>query len=119
MYYQSALNQRVPLGGSAIFHTGRWMTIEMAQILATTITAFESKPEKEKKELINDLAKQKQKVSINKTLPTIESMYIIYIIYLNGYFYRKMIERFYWKIEQRKSKKKIGLKVVLFRNLVI
>ncbi|VVC37808.1 P-loop containing nucleoside triphosphate hydrolase [Cinara cedri] len=62
-YYQSALNQRVPLGGSAIFHTGRWMTIEMVKILATTIIEFEGKPKNEQNELIKNyaIAKNKEK----------------------------------------------------------
>lgn len=68
MHYQSALNQQVPLGGSAIFHTGRWMTIEMAKILATTITEYESKPAIEKRKLIKKFAEEKQKVNITKKL---------------------------------------------------
>jgi len=54
----SALNQRVPLGGSAIFLTGRWMSIEMAEILATVIEQFEKKPAKERKKLRNEFAKK-------------------------------------------------------------
>lgn len=65
IHYKSPLNQQVPLGGSAVFHTGRWMTIEMAKILATTILEFEKKPVKERKKLINDL-KLKNKTVNNK-----------------------------------------------------
>lgn len=39
---KAVLNQQVPQRGSAIFHTGRWMTIEMAKILSTLIVEFEN-----------------------------------------------------------------------------
>lgn len=61
MRYKSALNQQVPLGGSAIFHTGRWMTTEMAKILAPLIVEFQNKPAKERKKLTNEL-KEKKKI---------------------------------------------------------
>lgn len=66
--YKSALNQQIPLGGSAIFHTGRWMTIEMAEILATTIVDFENKPAGAKAKLIKIMAKNKKKVNNGKII---------------------------------------------------
>lgn len=63
VYYKAALNQRVPLGGSAIFHTGRWMTIEMAEILSTLIVEFENKPAKERNKLTKEYAKKIKLVS--------------------------------------------------------
>lgn len=59
-----ASSQRVPLGGSAIFLTGRWMSIEMAEILAKIIMEFENKPVKERKTLKNEFAKT-NKIVIN------------------------------------------------------
>jgi len=56
--YKSALKQRLPLGGSAIIQAGRWMTIEMAEILAMLIIEFENKPAKERKELMKQLAEK-------------------------------------------------------------
>lgn len=61
--YNSAMKQRVPLGGSAIFHTGRWMTIEMAEILATLIVEYERKPAKERNQLIKQLANENKIVN--------------------------------------------------------
>lgn len=61
VYYKSALKQRIPLGGSAIFQTGRWMTIEMAEILSALIIEFESKPAKERNELMKQL-EEKNKI---------------------------------------------------------
>lgn len=66
-YYESALNQRVPLGGSAIFHTGRWMSIEMAEILGPLIIEFEKMPAKERKSLNKKLA-AKRKAVINQLI---------------------------------------------------
>ncbi|XP_050527914.1 dynein regulatory complex protein 11-like [Daktulosphaira vitifoliae] len=63
--YSSALNQRIPLGGSAVFHTGRWMTIEMGKILATIIVNLEEKTPKEKIKLIKEKAKR-QNIEKNK-----------------------------------------------------
>ncbi|XP_025193072.1 dynein regulatory complex protein 11-like, partial [Melanaphis sacchari] len=65
--YKSALKQRLPLGGSAIFQTGRWMTIEMAEILAMLIIEFENKPAKERKELTKQLV-EKNKTEKEKNL---------------------------------------------------
>ncbi|XP_015377577.1 PREDICTED: uncharacterized protein LOC107171834, partial [Diuraphis noxia] len=65
--YKSALKQRLPLGGSAIIQTGRWMTIEMAEILAMLIIEFENKPAKEKKLLMKQLA-EKNKIEKEKNL---------------------------------------------------
>lgn len=61
--YKSALNQQVPLGGSAIFHTGKWMTTEMAKILAPLIVEFENKSAKERKKLTNELKIKKKEVT--------------------------------------------------------
>lgn len=58
MNYKSALKQRVPLGGSAIFHTGRWITMEMAQELTTFITEFDYKTIEEKNKLTKELDKK-------------------------------------------------------------
>ncbi|CAH1738693.1 unnamed protein product [Aphis gossypii] len=58
--YKSALKQRLPLGGSAILQTGRWMTIEMAEILAMIIIEFENKPANERKELMKQLTEKNQ-----------------------------------------------------------
>jgi len=56
--YKSALKQRLPIGGSAIIQTGRWMTIEMAEILAMLIIEFEKKPAKDRNVLIKQLAEK-------------------------------------------------------------
>lgn len=64
--YNSALKQRVPLGGSAIFHTGKWMTIEMAEILAILIIEYERKPVKERNKLIKELEDRNKIVSDKK-----------------------------------------------------
>lgn len=63
VHYKSALKQRLALGGSAILQTGRWMTIEMAEILAMLIIEFENKPAKERKELTKQLAEKNKIVS--------------------------------------------------------
>ncbi|XP_050433854.1 dynein regulatory complex protein 11-like [Adelges cooleyi] len=60
MHYRSALNQRVPLGGSAVFLTGRWMTVEMAKILAVIIVELEEKPAREKAKLLKEQAKRQK-----------------------------------------------------------
>lgn len=62
--YNSALKQRIPLGGSALFHTGKWMTIEMAEILAILIIEYERKPAKERNLLIKEVA-EKNKIVIS------------------------------------------------------
>lgn len=63
--HKSALNQKIPLGGSAIFHTGNWMTIEMAEILAPLIVEFENKPAKERKQLTKEW-QEKKKIVIDE-----------------------------------------------------
>lgn len=68
-FYMSALNQRVPLGGSAIFHTGRWMSMEMAEILGPLIVEFEKMPARERKILNKELA-EKRKSVINQIIST-------------------------------------------------
>ncbi|KAL4090726.1 hypothetical protein QTP88_025507 [Uroleucon formosanum] len=67
VHYKSALKQRLPLGGSAIMQTGRWMTIEMAEILAMLIIEFENKPAKERNVLIKQLA-EKNNIEKEKNL---------------------------------------------------
>lgn len=62
--YNSPLKQRIPLGGSALFHTGKWMTIEMAEILAILIIEYERKPAKERNLLIKEVA-EKNKIVIS------------------------------------------------------
>lgn len=63
----SALNQRVPLGGSALFHTGRWVSMEMAEILGPLIVEFEKMPAKERK-LLNKQLAVKRKAVINQLI---------------------------------------------------
>ncbi|XP_060876495.1 dynein regulatory complex protein 11-like isoform X1 [Metopolophium dirhodum] len=71
VHYMSALKQRLPLGGSAIIQTGRWMTIEMAEILAMLIIEFERKPAKERNVLIKQLA-EKNKIEKEKKLESLK-----------------------------------------------
>lgn len=66
-YYKSAFNQRVPLGGSAIFHSGRWMSIEMAEILGPLIVQFEKMTARERK-LLNKRLAAKIKAVINQLI---------------------------------------------------
>lgn len=66
VHYKSALKQRLPLGGSAIIQTGRWMTIEIAEILALLIIEFENKPAKERNALIKQLAEKNKIVKCLK-----------------------------------------------------
>lgn len=63
-HYGSALKQRQPLGGSAIFLTGRYLTIEQATILAPMITAYENKPAKEKRKIMKEFVDGQKKVTI-------------------------------------------------------
>jgi len=82
VHYKSALKQRLPLGGSAIIQTGRWMTIEMAEILAMLIIAFENKPAKERNVLIKQLAEKNKIVMYlkKKNNKPVEYTYTIYLL---------------------------------------
>lgn len=61
--------------------TGRWMTIEMAEILAMLIIEFENKPAKERNVLIKQLAEKNNIVIYLKKNQFLEYTYTTYLLY--------------------------------------